>query len=167
MNSAIIAEAARATLDGSLPFPEVVRKLIETGVEYYHVDYVAPAEMLLQRRGRCRDDAHLLRGLAIRGGRLRCGRAARGHSRQPAPRPALPRLHPACDGGRRAGLHRLPARTAGDLLGARWRSAHRMVSGGQPELSDTGFARQRAALDELPMIRNESDEEVDEWNLAC
>lgn len=41
MNTEIIAEAARATLDGSLPFPEVVRRLIETGVEYYHVDYVA------------------------------------------------------------------------------------------------------------------------------
>ena len=41
MNTQIITEAARATLDGSIPFPEVVRRLIETGVEYYHVDYVA------------------------------------------------------------------------------------------------------------------------------
>lgn len=41
MNTEVIAEAARATLDGSIPFPEVVRRLIETGVEYYHVDYVA------------------------------------------------------------------------------------------------------------------------------
>lgn len=41
MNTAIVTEAARATLDGSIPFPEVVRRLIETGVEYYHVDYVA------------------------------------------------------------------------------------------------------------------------------
>ncbi|MBK8133390.1 MAG: DUF1398 family protein [Gammaproteobacteria bacterium] len=41
MKSEIVAEAARATLDGSIPFPEVVRRLIETGVEYYHVDYVA------------------------------------------------------------------------------------------------------------------------------
>ncbi len=40
MNTDIITEAARATLDGSIPFPEVVRRLIETGVEYYHVDYV-------------------------------------------------------------------------------------------------------------------------------
>lgn len=40
MNTQIVAEAARATLDGSIPFPEVVRRLIETGVEYYHVDYV-------------------------------------------------------------------------------------------------------------------------------
>jgi len=41
MESKIVAEAARATLDGSIPFPEVVRRLIETGVECYHVDYVA------------------------------------------------------------------------------------------------------------------------------
>jgi len=41
MDSKIVAEAARATLDGSIPFPEVVRRLMETGVEYYHVDYVA------------------------------------------------------------------------------------------------------------------------------
>ncbi len=40
MKSEIVAEAARATLDGSIPFSEVVRRLIETGVEYYHVDYV-------------------------------------------------------------------------------------------------------------------------------
>ena len=41
MNATIVTEAARATLDGSIPFPEVVRRLIETGVEYYHVDYIA------------------------------------------------------------------------------------------------------------------------------
>ncbi|MBL8205102.1 MAG: DUF1398 family protein [Blastocatellia bacterium] len=41
MNTEIVAQAARATLSGSSPFPEVVRRLIETGVEYYHVDYVA------------------------------------------------------------------------------------------------------------------------------
>ena len=41
MNTEIVAEAACAALDGSIPFPEVVRRLVETGVEYYHVDYVA------------------------------------------------------------------------------------------------------------------------------
>jgi uncharacterized protein YbcV (DUF1398 family) len=41
MNTEFVTEAARATLDGSIAFPEVVRRLIETGVEYYHVDYVA------------------------------------------------------------------------------------------------------------------------------
>lgn len=41
MKSEVVAEAARATLDGTIPFPEVVRRLMETGVEYYHVDYVA------------------------------------------------------------------------------------------------------------------------------
>jgi len=41
MKTQIITEAARATLDGSISFPEVIRRLMETGVEYYHVDYVA------------------------------------------------------------------------------------------------------------------------------
>jgi|SRR5581483_9157323 len=41
MNTEIVAGVARAALDGSIPFPEIVRRLIETGVEYYHVDYVA------------------------------------------------------------------------------------------------------------------------------
>lgn len=41
MNTKIISEAAKATLSGTLPFAEVVVQLIETGVEYYHVDYVS------------------------------------------------------------------------------------------------------------------------------
>jgi uncharacterized protein YbcV (DUF1398 family) len=41
MNSEIIAEAARATLAGTMSFPEVVGQLLAAGVEYYHVDYVA------------------------------------------------------------------------------------------------------------------------------
>src|SRR5262245_47827948 len=41
MNTEIIAETARATLAGAISFPEVVKNLLGTGVEYYHVDYVA------------------------------------------------------------------------------------------------------------------------------
>ena len=41
MKSEVVAEAARATLNGSMAFAEIVGRLIETGVEYYHVDYVA------------------------------------------------------------------------------------------------------------------------------
>ncbi len=41
MDLKIITQAAEATLSGSLPFPQVVRMLIEAGVEYYHVDYAA------------------------------------------------------------------------------------------------------------------------------
>jgi uncharacterized protein YbcV (DUF1398 family) len=37
----IVCEAARATLAGTMPFPEIVGRLLETGVEYDHVDYVA------------------------------------------------------------------------------------------------------------------------------
>jgi uncharacterized protein YbcV (DUF1398 family) len=41
LNADIVLEAAKATLTGSLPFPEIVGKLLATGVEYYHVDYAA------------------------------------------------------------------------------------------------------------------------------
>ena len=40
MNSEIVTKAARATLDGTISFPEVVSQLVAAGVEYYHVDYV-------------------------------------------------------------------------------------------------------------------------------
>jgi uncharacterized protein YbcV (DUF1398 family) len=39
MNANEIAVLARSTLDGSMPFPEIVGKLIANSVEYYHVDY--------------------------------------------------------------------------------------------------------------------------------
>jgi uncharacterized protein YbcV (DUF1398 family) len=41
METKIVNEVARGTLDGTISFPDVVRQLIATGVEYYHVDYVA------------------------------------------------------------------------------------------------------------------------------
>ena len=41
MNAATIEKLASATLDGSMPFPEIVGRLIEEGVEYYLVDYRA------------------------------------------------------------------------------------------------------------------------------
>jgi uncharacterized protein YbcV (DUF1398 family) len=40
MNTKIITETARKTLDGTISFPEVVRQLLAVGVQYYHVDYV-------------------------------------------------------------------------------------------------------------------------------
>jgi uncharacterized protein YbcV (DUF1398 family) len=40
MNTKIIVETAKQTLEGSIGFPEVVRRLLEAGVEYYHVDYI-------------------------------------------------------------------------------------------------------------------------------
>ena len=40
MNTEIILETSRATLAGTISFPEVVRRLLAAGVEYYHVDYV-------------------------------------------------------------------------------------------------------------------------------
>ena len=41
MNANKIRELGKATLSGSLPFPDIVGKLMAEGVEYYHVDYVA------------------------------------------------------------------------------------------------------------------------------
>jgi uncharacterized protein YbcV (DUF1398 family) len=41
MNANHVRVLGRAALSGSLPFPEIVDKLIAEGVEYYHVDYVA------------------------------------------------------------------------------------------------------------------------------
>lgn len=41
MNTDLIVEAARDTLAGTAPFPDIVAKLLAAGVEYYHVDYVS------------------------------------------------------------------------------------------------------------------------------
>ena len=41
MNTELITAAAKATLTGDMPFPQIVAQLIEAGVEFYHVDYLA------------------------------------------------------------------------------------------------------------------------------
>lgn len=41
MNTQIIIAAAHATLHAKQPFPQIVGMLIEAGVEFYHVDYLA------------------------------------------------------------------------------------------------------------------------------
>jgi uncharacterized protein YbcV (DUF1398 family) len=41
MNTDLITSAAKATLAGDMPFPQIVAQLIEAGVEFYHVDYLA------------------------------------------------------------------------------------------------------------------------------
>jgi hypothetical protein len=46
MNTLAITEAAQATLAGTLPFPEIVAKLMSAGVEYYHVDFVGMCKQL-------------------------------------------------------------------------------------------------------------------------
>ena len=40
MNTEIVANTARATLEGTISFPDVVSQLLAAGVEYYHVDYI-------------------------------------------------------------------------------------------------------------------------------
>jgi hypothetical protein len=81
-------------------------------------------------RSNC-DGAHRVRRSAA--GRAGAGRGgvAREHSGQPAPRAAVPRVHAPRDGGRGAGLCRLSARQAGDVLGSQRRAAHGMVSGSE------------------------------------
>ena len=41
MNADAVSTLAKQTLDGSLPFPQIVGELIAQGVEYYHVDYAS------------------------------------------------------------------------------------------------------------------------------
>jgi uncharacterized protein YbcV (DUF1398 family) len=40
MNTKIIMETHQRTQAGGISYPEVVKNLLEAGVEYYHVDYV-------------------------------------------------------------------------------------------------------------------------------
>ena len=51
MDTKIVTEVARGTLEGELSFPEVVRQLLATGVEYYHVDYVAMRKTFYSAEG--------------------------------------------------------------------------------------------------------------------
>jgi uncharacterized protein YbcV (DUF1398 family) len=41
MNSDKVQASAQATLDGSMPFPQIVGNLIAEGVEYYYVDFAS------------------------------------------------------------------------------------------------------------------------------
>jgi len=51
MNTKIITETARKTLDGTMSFPEVVGQLLAAGVEYYHVDYVGMRKTFYSAEG--------------------------------------------------------------------------------------------------------------------
>jgi uncharacterized protein YbcV (DUF1398 family) len=53
MNTMVVQEAAQATLAGTTPFPQIVTKLIEAGVEYYHVDYVGCCKRFYDAAGAC------------------------------------------------------------------------------------------------------------------
>ena len=41
MDADAVGALARATVNGSMPFPQIVGELIAQGVEYSHVDYAA------------------------------------------------------------------------------------------------------------------------------
>lgn len=53
MDATAIHEAASATLAGTLPFPQIVAKLVAAGVEYYHVDYVGRSKHFYDAAGTC------------------------------------------------------------------------------------------------------------------
>lgn len=53
MNASAVHEAAAATLAGTMPFPQIVAKLIDAGVEYYHVDYVGRCKRFYDGDGTC------------------------------------------------------------------------------------------------------------------
>ncbi|HET6675842.1 MAG TPA: DUF1398 family protein [Nitrospiraceae bacterium] len=41
MNGHLVLDASRASLSSTLSFPQIVRNLLDAGVEYYHVDYIS------------------------------------------------------------------------------------------------------------------------------
>ena len=53
MDATVVHEAAAATLAGTLPFPQIVAKLIGAGVEYYHVDYAGACKRFYDAGGTC------------------------------------------------------------------------------------------------------------------
>jgi len=63
MNTTLIHQAARATLTGELPFPQIVGLLIEAGVEFYHVDYLASRKTFYDGEGATVDTPIPLEGL--------------------------------------------------------------------------------------------------------
>ena len=51
MDADAVSAMAKATLEGSMPFPQIVGKLIGEGVEYYHVDYAAKSFIFYSAAG--------------------------------------------------------------------------------------------------------------------
>jgi len=51
MNTKIITETARKTLEGTMSFPEVVSQLLTAGVEYYYVDYIGMKKTFYSAEG--------------------------------------------------------------------------------------------------------------------
>lgn len=51
MDSAAITEVARATQAGTMPFPEAVGRMMETGVESYRVDYATLSQTFYGAHG--------------------------------------------------------------------------------------------------------------------
>jgi len=63
MNADVINSLAKATLDGFMPFSQIVGKLIAEGVEYYHVDYPSSSFTFYTAAGSIVTTAILFEGL--------------------------------------------------------------------------------------------------------
>lgn len=70
MNATEIHAAAAATIDGTMPFPQVVATLVAAGVEYYHVDYVGRCKRFYDADGACVVTAIPFEGLPAVAGEL-------------------------------------------------------------------------------------------------
>ena len=63
MNTELITAAAHATLHAEKPFPQIAGMLIEAGVEFYHVDYLALRKTFYSGDGAIVSTAIPLQGL--------------------------------------------------------------------------------------------------------
>ncbi len=63
MDADAVSSLAKATLDGSLPFPQIVGGLIAQGVEYYHVDYASKSFTFYSAAGAAITEPLLIEGL--------------------------------------------------------------------------------------------------------
>ena len=122
MDSKLILDAARGTLDGTLSFPEVVGQLLAAGVEYYHVDYVGLRKRFYSAEGEMMAtsinyeglppvatefDAAALRAFWI-GEHSRLGCGVRRLRRTPCGEPSFPGMFPARALGTAREAHALP-----------------------------------------------------------
>ena len=73
MDILIVQETARATLAGTLSFPEVVARLLAAGVEYYFVDYASRRKIFYSAEGATLTTSIDFDDLPAIGGRFEAG----------------------------------------------------------------------------------------------
>jgi uncharacterized protein YbcV (DUF1398 family) len=63
MDADAVASLAKTTLEGTLPFPQIVGELLAQGVEYYHVDYASKSFTFYSATGAATTAALTFEGL--------------------------------------------------------------------------------------------------------